>query len=114
MIEAVISVGVLGILLGVMGLTQGQLRTFNALQLAKQRCAAAGQAQIDSIAATGNRLDGATLERLWPSVATAIEQTPGRGDWAGLTRVKVTSRATVDGRPVVVSLTRYVSARNQQ
>ena len=108
LVEAIVSVGVMGTMLAVLTIAQGRFGTFNAVQLARERCVAASQAELDSIAATGDPLGPQQRAQAWGGVRTKIEQAPGEGDWAGMTRVKVTASTTVKGRDVTIALHRYL------
>ena len=107
--EVVISVVVLGILIAGFGAAQGSFRTFSAYQWTRRQCIAAGEAQLDSIAATGRALSKEDAARLWPGVRSQIVRSPGKDDWAGLMRVRVTTSAPVDGRTVTITLARYMN-----
>ena len=106
--EAIVSVGVMGMMLAVLTIAQGRFGTFNAVQLARERCVTASQAELDSIAATGDPLGPQQRAQAWGDIRTKIERAPGEGDWAGMTRVKVTASTTVRGRDVTIALHRYV------
>ena len=112
--EALVSLGVTGVLMGVLAAAQSRSGTFNALQLARERCIAAGQAEIESIAATGAPLEPGQREKAWRGIRTNIERTPGEGDWAGMTLLKVTASTTVKGRGVTITLHRYVLAGKER
>jgi type II secretory pathway pseudopilin PulG len=76
---------------------------------ATQRCLAAAQAQLDSLAATGAPLADADVARLWPGVRVTADESAGEGDWASLRLLSVTAATEIDSRPVRVTLRRYVS-----
>ena len=107
--EAILTLGVLGMLLGGLTVTISNVRQFNAVQLLKQQCIAAGQAELDSIAAMGQALPEQERTRLWPGSRCHIERSAGEGDWQGLTLVQVTACGTFHDREIKVSLARYTS-----
>ena len=107
--ENILALSLLGALLAGLGMAQGQGRKFNAIMLTRQRCVAAAQAQLDSIAATSHPLADGKIGELWGGVRVVIEQTDGQGQWAGFRLVKVTASASSGGRDVNVVLTRYLS-----
>lgn len=111
--ENILALAILGLLLAGMASSQEHARKFNTIMLAKQRCTAAAQGQLDCIAATGGPLAEEKLRELWPEVRVATERTGGQGQWAGLTLVKVTAGAAAAGREVNVVLTRYMPAEVQ-
>ena len=113
MVEALIAITILGIIMSGFALSQNTFRTFNALQLARQRCIAAGGGQLDSIAATGGPIPQEKFKQLWGDVQATIEQTPGRGEWAGLTLVKVTAVSKAKGRETKVELARYLKSKGK-
>ena len=86
MIEMVAALGIFAVLLVVLTRTQGQLQRLNAAHWARTRCTAAAQAQLDSIAAKGQPIADAELQRLWPKLTLAIETSPGKGAWPYLSR----------------------------
>ena len=106
--EASISLAVLGMVLAMLALSQEGGRRFNTVMLVRQRCVAAGQSQLDSIAATGRPIAPERLGDLWPGVQAEIEQLPGRGQWAGMNLVRVTTTVEVYGRDVEIVLARYL------
>jgi len=113
-IEALATIMILGMLLGGLGIAQWRMGEFNAVQHARRQCVAAAQAQIESLAARGKGMDGSDARRLWPGVSVAVEQSPGGGQWQGLTLVRATGSTEAKGRPVRVSLARYLPAERAQ
>ena len=108
LMEVMISVVLLGVLLATtlsIEMTAGRVNHF---QLTKQRCIAAAQAALDSIAATGEPLPAGDVERLWPGLSVAVRRSPGTGDWAGLTLVTAIARGSSGGKGVTVELRRYI------
>ncbi len=108
LVEVIVSLAVLGILATVLAVAQSTSARLNKHILLRQRCLAAGQAQLDSIVATGKPISDKDLKRLWPGVRVEVNTEPGKGDWAGLTRLQVTAEATAGGRNIKVTLCRYV------
>jgi len=113
-VECLVALSILTILLGGLWVSQDQTGRFNALELLRQRCIAASQAQLESITATGETMPAARVERLWPGVGTAVARSPGEGDWTGLTLVKVTATGRTRDREVKVELARYVAANRER
>ena len=113
MAEALVSLTVLGMIMVGLAMSQNTFRTFNTLQLARQRCIAAGEGQLDSIAATGEPIPQEKFRQLWDDVQATVEQTPGRGEWAGLTLVKVTAVNRTGGRETKVELARYLKSKGE-
>ena len=108
LVEAIVSLSLLGIVAGILAITQNEAGRFNAAQLARQRCVAAAQAQLDSISADGKELPPDEVSRLWPGLKTQVTRSPGQGQWQGLTLVRVQADGTARDRPVSVKLARYV------
>ena len=114
MIEMMVALAILGILTVGLAQTQYQIQRFNAAQLARKRCIAAAQAQLDSIAATGQAITDAEVERLWPGIKAVVQQSPGQGEWSGLKLVEVTASGSAKGPEVKVELARYVTTKEDQ
>ena len=112
----VVSIGILALLFLVLTSSMDIAKRFNKLQLVKQQCLAAGQAQLDSIAATGKPIGQENFERLWPKVQVVIDEKPGSGEWEGLKLVSVITKARSlnKSRDVKIELSRYVSIEGGQ
>lgn len=106
--EFMASLVVLGILLVCVAMSLGQFRNFNHSQLVRQQCIAAGQGQLDSIAATGEPIDEEQFERLWPQLSVSIERSDGSGEWAGMKLVRVKTSGESPHKNVEVELCRYM------
>ena len=112
--EVGLAMSIAAFLMGAVFMTQVQVGRLNACQLARQRCIAAGQAQLDSVAAAGRPIDADRLAKLWLGVTVEVRRSPGKGDWAGLTHVAVTASAPVEQElTVTVDLARYVAANKE-
>ena len=111
--ELSVSIAIIIVLLGSLALALNSFGRMNEYQLNRQRCAAAAQAQLDSIAATGQQIEQTEVTRLWPGIATALEQKPGSGDWEGMIMVVVTARTVNTQKPVSITLARYVLAKQE-
>ena len=105
--EMLTSIILLTMLLGGLAFSQATARKFNAVQLTRQRCLAAGEAQLDSLAARGRRVAAEDVARLWPGIVCDLKFAPGQGVWQGLTQATVTARGRVEGREYTVQLARY-------
>jgi type II secretory pathway pseudopilin PulG len=114
--EIIIALSLLGLLLGGLGVSLAGLARFNRYQLTRQQCIAAAQAQLESIAATSAPIPDKEFTRLWPRLTVSIRQTPGEGQWQGLTLVEVTASdkpalSAVEGsrrKNVEIQLSRYL------
>jgi hypothetical protein len=84
---------------------------FNRYQWARQRCLAAAQGQLDSVAVRRVSIDEETCARLWPGVTIVVDRQPGTGQWAGLQLIEVTATAQAGPREANVHLSRYVESR---
>jgi type II secretory pathway pseudopilin PulG len=109
--ETVVGLALIGTLLAGLAVTQNGFRKFNGHQLVRQRCIAAGQAELDSMTATGQPIGEDDFNRLWPGLSARIQETPGEGDWAGLKLVQVVTSGSSYGRTITVRLSRYVAVR---
>jgi type II secretory pathway pseudopilin PulG len=114
LVELLAGLSILTVLLAGLAVSQASLARFNAWQLARQRCLAAADAEMESLAATGKPLPQDKLDRLWPEVQITVSRQDGVGDWAGLTLVKIVVAAESKGRPVRVELARYVRAEEKK
>ena len=106
--EIVVSLTILGILLACLALSLNGFRKFNHYQLVRQRCTAAAQAELDSIAVTGKLISDEDFKRLWPKLSVSIKESAGAGQWEGMKLVKVTTKANSFNKKVKVELCRYI------
>ena len=111
--DLVVGLGVLGILLTGLALSLHGFAKFNHYQLLRQRCTAAAQAELDSIAITGGPIPDEALKRLWPKVSVSIQQSEGAGQWEGMKLVKVTASGKSFRKEVKVQLSRYILGEEQ-
>ena len=110
MIEIITGLAVLGVIMVCLSLSAWTFRKLNAVQLRKQQCLSAAQAQLDSIAMTGERIGQDDLNRLWNGIEITVEEQEGRNVWEGLRLVKVTAETTAHQRQVKVELRRYIAS----
>ncbi len=111
LVEAVVTVALLGMVAAALSVTQAEAGRFNAIQLMRQRCIAAASAQLDSVAATAQELPPAEVSRLWPGVKTQVSRAAGQGQWQGLTLVTAKAVGDARGHVVSIELARYVKSR---
>ena len=111
MMELSVGLTALAILLSALMVLLYNFRKVNHYQLMRQRCVAAGQAELDRIAVTGKELDVEDLNRLWPELTVSVERKEGAGQWSGLELIKVTAQAASFDRTVQVRLSRYILPR---
>jgi len=111
--DLVVGLAVLGILLTGLALSLHGFAKFNHYQLLRQRCIAAAQAELDSIAITGRPIPDESLKRLWPKVSVSIQQSEGAGQWEGMKLVKVTASGKSFRKQVKVQLSRYILGEEQ-
>jgi len=107
--EAIVATTVLGMLIAGLAIAQEATRRLNLVQVTRQRCLAAGQAQLDSLAAQGRPVPKDDLARLWPTVKTKLTVSDGKGQWQGLKLVTVTATSPAGGNEVIVESSRYYS-----
>lgn len=106
--ELLVATALLGLIITGLAVSMNGFSMFNGYQWTRQRCTAAAQAQLDSIAATGAPIDEQELKRLWPKVEVVVETTPGEAPWDGLELVQVTATAQAGARGVAIHLARYI------
>ena len=107
-IEMVVAIGVLATIIGVLAALGNSFGKLNSALWAQHTCYAAGQAQMDCIAVTGEPIDSAKFESLWPAVTCEIETAEGTGQWLGLTQVELSLSARAKKKTVQVQMTRYL------
>jgi hypothetical protein len=107
-VELVVAISVLATIIGVLVTLEHSFGKLNNKLWAKHICRNAGQAQMDSIAATGTPIDNAAFEKLWPGVICTIEKSEGVGQWQGLQRIDLTLSKKVKRNNVRIQLTRYL------
>jgi type II secretory pathway pseudopilin PulG len=108
--EMTVALTVTGILLVGFALALHSFATFNRYQLVRQRCIAAAQAELDSIAVTGKPIAAEDFKRLWPMLSVSIKKSVGTGQWEGMKLVEVTTRGKSFRNEVKVRLSRYILA----
>ena len=106
--ELTVAMIVMGIILAGLALTLNGIRRFNHYQLTKQRCLAAAQAQLDSIAATGEPINKADFKQLWPKLSVAIYTSRGVGQWQGMELVRIMTTGKSFNKQVKVEQYRYL------
>ena len=110
MIEVITALGVLVVIMACLALSARTFGKLNAVQLRKQQCLSAAQAQLDSISMTGDRIGQDDLNRLWNGIEIAVEEEEGKGQWEGLKLVKVTAAGMAQKREVKIELSRYLAS----
>jgi hypothetical protein len=105
MMELLTAILIITTLTTVMIFTIATYGRYNGILLARQRCIAAGQAQLDCIAATGKPIDEATFARLWPTVKCSITSSENA---AHLTQVDVALVAMARKKEITITLSRYM------
>jgi len=108
--EMTVALTVLGTLLVAFALSLHAFAKFNRYQLERQRCIAAAQAHLDSIAATGKPIAAFDFERLWPRLSFSIKESAGTNQWEGMKLVEVTTKTKSFRHEVKVQLSRYILA----
>jgi hypothetical protein len=111
MAELIVTFTLLGVIIVGLAVSIHSFGLFNRYEWARQRCLAAAQAQLDSMAVRRVSIDGETCARLWPGVTIAVEQQPGTGPWSELQLIEVTATAQAGPRKATVQLARYVESR---
>ncbi|MHC4541859.1 MAG: type IV pilus modification PilV family protein [Planctomycetota bacterium] len=106
--EIIVALAVLGMVLAGLAMSLHGFAKFNRYQLIRQRCIAAAQAQLDSIAATGRPIGDEDLSRLWPGLTVSVKQSPGEGQWGELEFVEVTASGKSYRKDVNIKLSRYM------
>jgi len=111
-LEIMISLAIIGLILVALAMGMNEFRKMSRVQLLKQQCIAAGQSQLESIAAGEGEIGEEDIKRLWPEVAVEVVRSPGVGPWEGLTLVEVAARGTYFDETVEVHLFRYMKSES--
>ena len=107
-IEMVVAIGVLATIIAVLAALSDSFGKLNAALWAQHTCYAAGQAQMDAIAITGEPINPAKFKSLWPTVTCQIKTTEGTDQWQGLTQVQLSLSARAKKKTIQVQMTRYL------
>jgi len=111
--EIIVSIVILGVLILAFTLSLNGFARFNRVQLVRQQCTAAAQAQLDSIVTTGKPIPDEDFRRLWPRLNVSIKQSDGTGQWQGLNLVEVEANGMGFSQPVKVRLSRYIAVESR-
>jgi hypothetical protein len=112
--EAVIAFAILGVLTVGFAISLNAFSRFNGYQMIRQRCIAAGLAQLESITVTGEPIGDEDFKRLWPGISVLFEKPGVTDQWKGTELVKVTTGGTSYRRKVEVELARYILIKKDQ
>lgn len=108
LVETIVSLTVFTFLLGGFALLLGQLKSYGQYNLVRQQCIQAASAELDSISATGEGLDGKVLSSIWDGIETEITVSGGVGDFDGLMLVEVRAVGEMPKKEIAITLSRYV------
>lgn len=111
--ELAVSTALLGLVIAGLAVSMQGFSMFNQYQWTRQRCVAAAEAQLDSLAATGKPIGEGELKRLWPEVDVVMDRTAGVAPWEGLQLVRITATGTTGARKAAVRLERYIRMDQQ-
>jgi hypothetical protein len=106
--ELITGIALLGVILVGLMVSMNGFSMINDCQWARQRCTAAAQAQLESIATTGKPIEPQELQRLWPGVEVSVERSPGVALWDGFEQIQVMATTYAGPRKMTVRLARYV------
>ncbi len=112
--EIVVALAVLGMVLVGLALSLNAFAKFNRIQWVRQHCIAAAQAELDSIAVTGEAIRDEDFKRLWSNLNVSIKESAGAGQWEGMKLVEVTASGMSFRKEVKVQLCRYVLTEREQ
>lgn len=105
--ELVVSMTILGILVAGLAMSLHGFAKFNRYQLVRQQCIAAAQAQLESMAATGEPIPAEDFDRLWSNLSVSVEKSPGTGQWSQMQLVEVTAVGKSFRKEIKIQLSRY-------
>ena len=109
-LEIMISLAIIGLILAALAMGMNEFRNMSRIQLLKQQCIAAGQSQLESIAAGEGGISDENMKRLWPEVAVEITESAGEGPWEGLTLVEAAATGKYFEKIIEVHLFRYMES----
>lgn len=112
--EIIVAFAVLGMVVSGLALSLHGFAKLNRIQWVRQRCIAAAQAQLDSIAVTGEAIRDEDFKRLWPNLSVSIKESAGAGQWEGMKLVEVTANGKTFSKEVKVQLCRYFLDEREQ
>ena len=107
-VEVAVAISVLLTIVGVIAAMNDSFGKLNNHLWAQHTCNAAAQAQMDSIAVTGEPIEPAKFALLWPSVTCQIQTADGTGQWQGMTEVRLFLSRTVGKKEIHVAARRYI------
>ena len=113
-VEIVVSLALLGLLLGSLAVSFNALSRFNKYQQCRRQAIAAGQSQLDCLAATGVAIDETNFKRLWEGIEVVIEKRDGDGEWKGLEEVTVVTSGQAGSKKIEVRQKRYMAVRERR
>jgi hypothetical protein len=106
--ELIVAATILGMILVGLAVSLDGFARFNHYELVRQRCIAAGIAQLDSVTATGRPISEEAFGKRWPKLEFSVDQMPGEGQWEGNKLVTVTVSGPSTNHKARVTLSRYV------
>lgn len=101
------------IIIGGLAVSIHAFRTAARINLAREQCMSASQAQMDSMIITGKPLDTGDIERLWPGVDVQVNLSQGNDQWQGMQLISVTAKDD-DIRFADVTLSRYLALKQEK
>jgi len=105
--EMTVSLTIMAILMVGLALSLHGSAKFNRYQLVRQKCIAAAQAELESMAATGGPIPDEDFARLWPNISVSTTKSPGTGQWSSMQLVEVTAVGKSFRKEVKIQFSRY-------
>ena len=105
--EMTVSLTIMAILMAGLAMSLHAFAKFNRYQLVRQKCIAAAQAELESMAATGGPVPDEDFARLWPNISVSTSKSPGTGQWSSMQLVEVTAIGKSFRKEVKIQLSRY-------
>ena len=107
--ETVVALALLAVLLGAFGYALSRHRAGMDRLLLRQQALAAAEAQLQRLRSGVPPLSDTEFTETFRRLRSSLQQEPGEGDWAGLTRCRVTVEGPSSSpRPVTVMLVGYI------
>ena len=113
MVEVIVTLGLIALIFVCLITSINSAAGLNKINLITQQCISAAQAQLDSIAVTGEPISDRDFQRLWPNLNVSIEEQPGSNQWQGLKLVKVSITAIKAPKEVKIHKSRYYTIQKE-
>lgn len=106
--EFLVTIGALVAIFICVATLLSHIRQYAKYSLVRQNCIQAANAQLDSLATTGQKISDEKIKNLWDDIKTNIQITPGSGQWQRLKLAEAQATGKIGKRTVSIELARYI------